>query len=276
MTPRSVIAAVVALVSAAAARGDPTVPAVGSVLRVCADPNNLPFTNRRQEGFENRLAALVAGELGAKVDYTWWAQRRGFLRNTLFDKRCDVVMGLPREMDTVLTTRPYYSSSYVFLSRADRHLTVHSLDDPVLRDLRIGVPLVGDDGANSPPAHALSRRGITEHVIGYSVYGDYSLESPPARIVEGVAAGQVDVALVWGPLAGFFATRQRVPMHIVPVTPGADGPDVRFTFAISMGVRRDDRALRSRLDDIIVRRASAIHAILAAYGVPEIPAAEEP
>ncbi|HMH55230.1 MAG TPA: transporter substrate-binding domain-containing protein, partial [Gemmatimonadales bacterium] len=143
-------------------------------LRVCADPNNLPFSNQRREGFENRLADLIAGELGDTVRYTWQPQRRGFLRNTLNANACDVVMGMPLGSDRVLTTRPYYRSSYVFVSRKDRHLRVRSLDDPVLRKLRIGVQLVGDDYANTPPVHALSRRGIVKNLVGYSVLGDYS------------------------------------------------------------------------------------------------------
>jgi mxaJ protein len=153
--------------------------ATNNPLRVCADPNNLPYSNDRREGFENRLAELVARDLGRDgVHYTWWAQRRGFLRNTLNVAACDVVMGIPSSADAVLTTRPYYQSSYAFVSRADRHLALASLDDPQLRRMRIGVQLVGDDGANSPPAHALSRRGIIRNVVGFSVYGDYAQGSP--------------------------------------------------------------------------------------------------
>ncbi|HEX5574932.1 MAG TPA: hypothetical protein VFX42_03570, partial [Gemmatimonadales bacterium] len=124
-------------------------------LRVCSDPNNLPFSNQRGEGFENRLAELIAGELNATVRYTWWAERRGFIRSTLNAGRCDVVMGMPPGTGSVLTTRPYYRSTYVFVSRRDRHLAVKSLDDAALRRLKIGVQVVGDDYANTPPVHAL-------------------------------------------------------------------------------------------------------------------------
>ena len=173
------------------------------VLRVCADPNNLPFSNEREEGFENRLAELLARELGAeRVEYTWWAQRRGFFRNTLNAGLCDVVMGVPSSVELAATTRPYYRSTYVFVTRADRGLDIRSLDDEALRRVRVGVSIIGDDYANAPPAHALAQRGIVGNVVGFSVYGDYAQPNPPARIVEAVAAGDVDVAVVWGPLAG--------------------------------------------------------------------------
>ena len=138
------------------------------VLRVCADPNNLPFSNRRLEGFENRLAEMVARDLHATVQYTWWPQHRGFIRNTLKAGTCDVLMGLPSSVELAWTTRPYYRSTYVFVSRRDRGLAVRSFDDPALRRLRIGVQMIGDDGTNSPPAHALANLGIANNVPGYS------------------------------------------------------------------------------------------------------------
>src|SRR6185436_16076187 len=210
-------------------------------LRVCADPNNLPFSNRKLEGFENRLAELVAGEMGAAVAYTWWPQRRGFVRNTLNTGDCDVVMGVPTSYELALTTRPYYRSTYVFVSRRDRRLGVSSFDDPLLRRLRIGVQLVGDDYANAPPSHALAARGVVGNVHGYSVYGDYSQESPTAAIVDAVGRGEVDLAVVWGPLAGWFARRQPAPLEIVPVSPQIDLPFLPFVFDISMAVRRQDK-----------------------------------
>lgn len=240
------------------------------VLRVCADPNNLPFSNRRLEGFENRIAELVARDLGASLSYTWWPQRRGFVRNTLDTGDCDVVMGVPASYELVLTTRPYYRSTYVFVSRRDRHLGVRSFDDPVLRRVRIGVQLVGDDYANSPPSHALAARGVVGNVHGYSVYGDYSQENPTAAIVDAVGRGEVDVAVVWGPLAGYFARRQPVPLDLVPVSPQIDLPFLPFVFDISMGVRRQDKDLKEELDRILERRKPGIDAILDAYGVPRV------
>lgn len=256
------------LLGAACERGEAARPV--RELRVCADPNNLPFSNRRLAGFENELATLVAREMGATVHYTWWAQRRGFIRNTLNAGECDVVMGVPSSFELTLVTRPYYRSTYVFLSRRDRHLNVRSFDDPILRDLKIGVQIIGDDYANAPPAHAFDRRGIVGNLIGYTVYGDYREDSPPSRIVRGVARGEVDLAVVWGPLAGYFAPRQPVPLEIVPVAPQIDLPFLPFVYDISMGVRRSDAALRDELDGILARKKPDIDALLDRYGVPRV------
>lgn len=240
------------------------------VLRVCSDPNNLPFSNEAQEGFENALAALVARDLGARVEYTWWAQRRGFIRNTLSAGDCDVVMGMPASMELALTTRPYYRSSYVFVTRRDRNLRPASLDDSVLRRVRVGVQVIGDDYANAPPAHAMASRGIVQNVRGYSVYGDYAKPAPPSRIVAAVAEGEIDVAIAWGPMAGYFATRQSVPLVIAPVTPEIDLPFVPMVYDIAMGVRREDTRLRDELDAVIARRRPEIDALLDRYGVPRV------
>ena len=247
---------------------EPHLPGVPRVLRVCADPNNLPFSNERGEGLENRLAEMLAGELHARVEYTWFAQRRGFFRNTLNAGLCDVVLGVPSSIEMAATTRPYYRSSYVFVTRADGGPVVRSFDDAALRRLRIGVAVIGDDYANSPPAHALAQRGIIGNVVGYSVYGDYARPNPPSRIVEAVAEGEVDVAVVWGPLAGYFASRQRVPLRLVPVTPEIDLPFLPFVFDIAVGVRRGDDALREELDRALARRRADIRRLLDAYGVP--------
>jgi mxaJ protein len=237
-------------------------------LRVCADPNNLPFSNDRGEGFENRLAEMIAAERGARVEYTWWAQRRGFVRNTLRAGDCDVLMGVPTEYELAQTTRPYYRSSYVFVSRQDRSLHLQSLDDERLRDLRIGVQMIGDDFSNSPPAHALSARGIVQNVVGYSVLGDYSQPNPPARIVDAVASGDIDAALVWGPLAGYFAQRQPVPLELATITPPADSPTRPFAFDISMAVRRGDTERLQMLESFIERRRADVERLLDAFGVP--------
>jgi mxaJ protein len=237
------------------------------VLRVCADPNNLPYSNERREGFENRLAELVARDLGARVEYTWWAQRRGYVRNTLRAGKCDVLMGVPTGFDMVTITRPYYRSTYTFVSRRGGP-RIASLDDPRLRTLRVGVQLIGDDFANAPPAAALTRRGIVTNVKGYTVLGDYREPNPPSRIVRAVEDGEVDVAIVWGPLAGYFAKRSPVPLRVVPVTPEIDLPYLPFVFDIAIGVRRGDAELRDRLDDVLRRRRSEIDRLLASYGVP--------
>ena len=241
------------------------------VLRVCSDPNNLPFSNNEGAGFENRIAALVARELGERVEYTWWAQRRGFVRNTLNAGACDVVIGTPAHMDMLLTTAPYYRSSYVFVTRRDRRLAITSFDDPRLRTLRIGVPIVGDDYASTPPVHALVRRGLVRNIVGFSVYGDYGTPNPPMRLVDAVSEGNVDVAVAWGPLAGYAALRSRTPLMLAPVVPPPDLRVVPFAYDIAMGVRRGDTVLRARLDSIIVSRRAAIDSILDAFGVPRFP-----
>lgn len=240
------------------------------VLRVCADPNNLPFSNQRGEGFENKIAELLAHDLGERVEYTWWAQRRGFFRNTLRAGTCDVVIGVPAAFEMALTTRPYYRSTYVFLTRKDRHLNLTSLDDPTLRKLKIGVQIIGDDFSNAPPAHALSRRNIVGNVKGYTVYGDYSQPNPPARIIDAVAKGDVDVAIVWGPLAGYFAKQSHVPLKIVPVSPQIDQPFLPFVFDISMGVRREDQQLRDQIEKVLERRRDEVDRILSDYAVPRV------
>jgi mxaJ protein len=240
------------------------------VLKVCADPNNLPFSNAQGQGFENRLADLVARELHAKVRYVWWAQRRGYVRNTLKEGRCDLWPGVATQVDMLGTTAPYYRSTYVFVSRADRHLDIASFDDPRLKSLKIGVQMVGNDAQNTPPAHALSRRGIVGNVRGFMLYGDYARPNPPAAIVQAVDRGDIDVAVVWGPLAGYFAAHAAHPLALTPVQPWLDGPQWPMVFDISMGVRRDDAKLKGELDQVLERRAGEVKAILDAYHVPRV------
>jgi mxaJ protein len=239
-------------------------------LRVCSDPNNLPFSNEAGEGFENRIAELLAEELDAQLSYTWWAQRRGFFRNTLRSGLCDLVMGVPSSFELALPTRPYYRSTYVFVYPESSGLDVRHLDDARLRELRVGVQVIGDDYNNAPPAHALSSRGIIENVTGYTVYGDYALPNPPARIMDGLAAGDIDIAIVWGPLAGYFATQHSEPLLLVPVEPQIDLPFLPFVFDISLGVRRGEDAFRAELDEILFRRRDDIARILEEYRVPQV------
>jgi quinoprotein dehydrogenase-associated probable ABC transporter substrate-binding protein len=249
-----------------ASRHEPKAPL--RELKVCADPNNLPFSNQRGEGFENKIASVLGTDLGLPVRYTWWPQRRGFLRNTLNFGRCDVVLGIPANFTAVLPTRPYYRSTYVFVSRRDRGLHVRSLDDSVLHHLRIGIHFGGDDYQNPPPAEALARRGLAANVVGYSLYGDYSKPNPPADLIEAVADGAVDLGIAWGPLAGYFASRSTVPLDLTPVSPSIDPPATPFAFAIAAGVRRGDDAMRDRVQGALDRHRAEIHDILESYGVP--------
>jgi mxaJ protein len=178
-------------------------------------------------------------------------------------------MGVPSGFDRVLTTRPYYRSTYVFVSRPGAE-KVNSFDDPRLRDQIIGVQLIGDDAYNAPPAHALSARGMINNIRGFTVYGDYGQDSPPSAIIKAVAAHEIDLAVAWGPMAGFFAPRQQPPLDIVPVSPESDGPSRPLTFAIAVGVRRGNAALKDEIQSALDRRQTDVDAILDEFHVPRL------
>src|ERR1700744_1966193 len=168
------------------------------LLRVCADPNNLPYSDEQQRGFENKLAALIATDLGMQLTYTWFPQRGSFFRKTLDAGKCDVVMGVPAGMKEISTTQPYYRSGYVFVSRRDRHLNILSLDDPRLRKLRIGVHDLGDTDREVPPVHAPTSRGIVNNLVGYNIFGANLDETTPSSdLIKAVERGDVDLALAW-------------------------------------------------------------------------------
>lgn len=240
-------------------------------LRVCADPNNLPFSKEDGSGFENRIAAVLADELHADLTYTWFAQRRGFLRNTLNAGKCDVVMGYPQNYQLLQSTRPYYRSSYAFVTRKGEH-KITTFDDPALRKLKIGVQLVGDDGANTPPVQILASRGIVQNVHGYMVYGDYRTSAPLSPIMAAVANGDVDVAIVWGPTAGYFASREKLPLTVTPVRFDPTMLAQPLTFDIAVGVRKTEPALAGEIDAAMHKRRTEIDRILAQYGVPRLDA----
>ena len=231
-------------------------------LRVCADPDNLPLSREDGSGFENRIAELVAKEMGADLRYEWLPLRRGFVRKTLGAGSCDVFIGVPKDFERVMTTRAYYRSAYVFVD-GPRARGIDAFDDARLRSLRLAVQLVGNDLAATPPGHALARSGLIDNVRGFTVFG----EGPTAqRMVDAVARGDLDAALVWGPQAGWFAARSALDVRLA--RPPAALAGMPFEFDISMGVRRGDRALRDELDAILERRRADIDAILAAYSVP--------
>lgn len=236
------------------------------VLRVCSDPNNLPFSNRAGQGFENKIAMLVARDLGDTVAYTFAAQHKTFVKRTLDAHRCDAVMGEPVGSDEVAETRPYYASTYVFVYRQGGGDRLSSLTDPRLRKLRIGVHLIG--GEDTPPELALGEEGIVDNVSGFMIYGDYAQPNPPARLIEAVQNGDVDVAAVWGPLGGYFAKRASGALQVSPITDTARFAPLEFRFAIAMGVRKDDITLRNVLDAEIARNGTQIRHILRDYGVP--------
>jgi quinoprotein dehydrogenase-associated probable ABC transporter substrate-binding protein len=251
------------LVATTAAHADP--------LRVGADPDNLPYSHRDGSGFENRIARLVADDLGQPLAYFWQEQRRGFVRKTLGAGECDVLIGVPAGFDKVLRTRPYYRSTYVAVSRRGEPGFAGFAPDQ-LRGRRFGVQLIGNDLAASPPGYALAGGGATANVTGFLVYGD-----GPAgrRMVDAVARRAIDVALVWGPQAGYFVHHAAMPLTLAPVRAPA-GLKVPFDYAIAMGVRKNDAALRDRLDDVLRRRRADIDAILAAYDVPRVDGAGAP
>jgi mxaJ protein len=222
--------------------------------RVCSDPANLPFSNASGQGFENKIAELVARDFGERLEYAWLPQRMGFVRNTLGRGACDVIIGVPANYELASPTAPYYRSSYVFVSR---HAGVTSLDDAKLKSMKIGVQIAAGD---TPPVHALVSRHLIDNMRGYPVTGGAK------TIVDAVAKGDVDVAIVWGPQAGYYAKG----LEVTPVSPQIDPPFLPFVFDISMGVRRGDTRLRERLDAEIERRRPEIDRILDAYGVPRV------
>jgi mxaJ protein len=246
----------------------PSQQAQRQALRVCADPDNLPYSREDGSGFENRIAQLIADDFGLPLQYAWLPDRRGFVRKTMGAGLCDVILGVPVAFERTLNTRPYYRSSYMLVEPAGDAAPPRDFTDPRLRRWRVGVQLVGDDAATTPPGHALAEAGATDNVVGFPIPG----EQPAAeRIVHALARGELDAAFVWGPQAGYYAQRAARPLQLHYVPPPASLKKQPFSFAIAMGVRRGDQALRDRLDDFIVRRQADIDRILADYGVPRMP-----
>ncbi|HEX6808809.1 MAG TPA: substrate-binding domain-containing protein [Gemmatimonadaceae bacterium] len=238
------------------------------MLRVCGDPENMPFSDQKAQGFENKIADVIAGALGDSVVYTWWPHRRGFVRNTLSAGECDVVMGVPAGYDPVATTDPYYRSTYYIVTRTDRHLDIQSLDDPRLKTLKVGVGLIGDDYTNTPPAQALASHGVTKNVRGFSLF--YDEDTHPQDIVNAVAKGTIDVALVWGPVAGYFAKESSVPLSLVALPDSDSASGVLFAYNVAIGVRHSDRELKATLDSLLTQKRDTIQGILRAYNVPTV------
>jgi mxaJ protein len=244
-------------------------PTATKVLRVCADPDNLPFSNDKQEGFDNKIAALIASDLGDSLAYTWWPSRRGFIRMTLRDKRCDVVMGVPKDYDPVATTNPYYRSYYVIVTRQDKNLHIKSLDDPALDKLKIGVDMMGDDYANTPPGMALNQRGLGKNLLGFETY--YDEQNRPGTVVRAVADGKVDAAVVWGPIAGYFAKQSPVKLDLSALPDSDTVSGFPFAYDVTMGVRHGDQGRMAQLNGVIARRKSDIDQILRDFGIPTEP-----
>lgn len=237
-------------------------------LRVCADPNNLPYSDAAGHGYEVELAQLAGHDLGRKVQFVWATERGDFIRNTLYADKCDVLMSIPSSLPDVRATRAYYRSSYVFVTRRDRHLAIHSFDDPRLKNLRIGVQILQNEaGSTTPPAQALIDRRLSNNIVWYRIFPDFRRSNPAAALIEGVERGEIDIAIAWGPLAGYCARTMPVPLDIASVSPQVEH-SVPLAFDISMGVRRGDRKLCSDLNAVIQRRQSDIRRVLSKYGVP--------
>jgi quinoprotein dehydrogenase-associated probable ABC transporter substrate-binding protein len=243
------------------------------VIRVCADPDNMPLSNQKGEGFEQKIAELIAEEWNAKVEYAWWPVRRGFFSRALNGRYCDIAIQAPVAFDMAGVTKPYFRSGYVFVTRKDSGLDIKSLADPRLKKLKIGVNLLNSDAENTPPAMALSRYGVVGNLVGYSTF--YTDTERPEDIINDVAKKNTDVAIVWGPLAGYFAKHSPVPLSLQPLAERDSLSDYQFRFNIGMGVRRRDRALRDSLQTVLESKAPEIQAILKQYAVPMFPI-EEP
>ncbi len=237
-------------------------------LRVCSDPNDLPFSNTEKQGFENKLAEMVGQELQRPIEFVWWPPRARFKEKWLKANRCDLVMGTTSSSDDLLTTRPYYRSSYVFVSRRDRNISVASVTDASLKSYRIGAQIIGDDGETVPPAEEMAQHGLVNNIVGYSLYGDQLAQNPSAEIITAVAKGDVDLSVAWGPLAAYFASTSPVPLQITPISPMPQPSAIPVAFSISMGVMAGNTALRDQLDQFIVGRQKEIRRLLLSYGVP--------
>jgi len=231
-----------------------------SALRVCADPSNLPFSNEAGEGFENKIAELLATELGVPVQYTWFPQATGFVRNTLRARKCDLVIGISLGFELLQNTNPYYRSAYSLVYRPDDGLEAEALDDPALKDLKLGVV------AGTPPASAIARHGLLGNARPYHLVVDTRFDSPGKQMVEDVASGEIDVGLLWGPIAGYYAQQQDPPLIVVPLAtrPG----EGRMDFRITMGIRFNEPNWKHQLNDLIAKKQNQINAILQDYGVP--------
>ena len=233
-------------------------------LRVCADPNNLPFSNEKGEGFENRIAEYLAGKLGKPLAYAFYPGATGFLRNTLNAHLCDVILGMPQGNDLVQPTNPYYRTTYAIVTRAGDGLDgISGLDDPRLKEKGRRIGLV----ANTPPGNILAREGLMGAVKPYRLMVDTRVESPSAAMIRDLESGDIDVALLWGPIAGFYAKNAKTKLTVAPIpeTPGA-----RMAFRIAFGVRHADQNWKRTLNQFIAQNHAELEKILIDYGVPLI------
>ncbi|MEW8072085.1 MAG: substrate-binding domain-containing protein [Candidatus Thiodiazotropha sp.] len=229
-------------------------------LTVCGDPNHMPFSNKKLEGFENRIAKLIADDLNRTLRYHWWPQTIGFVRNTLRIRLCDLVMGVTSVNELLQNTNPYYRSVYTLVYRKDSGLALRTLDAAKLNDLKIGVV------AGTPPATLLSKYGLLDQVRPYQRTVDTRLYSPATQAVEDVADGNIDVAVIWGPIAGYVASRQETPLSVIPLPAKVDS--VPLAFNVSMGIRRRESNWKHQLNLELEKLSPNIEKILLEYNIP--------
>jgi mxaJ protein len=239
-----------------------------SPLRVCTDPDNLPFSNRTGAGFDDRIITLVAHDLHRDIIFVWARPRRGFLREQFNKNACDVLLGVPEGLRGVAVTEPYYTSSYAFVTPARKRLQIASFTDERLNGQRIGLQILEED--LSPPSLPLIRSGHAGQIVGFESFGERE-----GDVVKAVADGRVGVAVVWGPVAGYFARNSRVPLTVTPVSRAYSFAGVPFTYSMGFGVHKQDQALLQQLNDSIRRLQPRINQVLTAFTVPTVDTAKE-
>jgi mxaJ protein len=240
------------------------------MLRICADPRNMPYSNEQQQGFENQIVKIIGADLGMQISYFWYPQGEKFFAKTLESGNCDVVMGVPAGVQGVEVTRPYYQSTYVFVSRRVDHLHIVSLDDPRLRTLRIGVQVLGESENSIPPVYSLASRGIVRNVTSFNIFGSgLPGQDPLQNLIAALTHKRIDIAIAWGPVAGYFARKSTVPLLMQPIESDSENPNISFTFAVGIGVRKGDTELKNRLDAELSRRHAEITRVLETYGMPQ-------
>jgi mxaJ protein len=247
-------------------------PSEAGILRVCTDPNNLPVSDSMNQGYENKIAQLIADTWHSKLEYVYWRQGFGYFNRGLNGLYCDVEISAPAGIDIVATTRPYYRSAYVIVYRKDSGLNITSLDDPALKQLKIGVNMVGSDGDAGPPAAALKSHGVVGNLVGFPTF--YSDINRPEDIIEAVADKKVDIAIVWGPTAGYFAAKSSVPLVLNSILADS-ATGIPFSYPIAMAVARRNKALRDSLQTFLDQNRTKIDGILKSFQVPLLPIAAD-
>jgi quinoprotein dehydrogenase-associated probable ABC transporter substrate-binding protein len=239
------------------------------IIRVCADPDNMPASNQKGEGYENKLAELIGKAWNSKVEYAWWPVRRGFFARALNGRYCDVAITAPTKLDLAAVTKPFMRSAYVIVYRKDSGLNLTSLSDTTFRRLRIGINLLNSDAENTPPAMALSTHGVVGNLVGFQTFYSEGGERPE-DIINAVVDKKVDVAIVWGPLAGYFAKRAGAPL-VMNVVESDSASGIPFAYSLGMATRRREKALRDSLQAVIDQHGPEIQQILKDYNVPLLP-----